>query len=97
MEIPEGWKDRRIYLSFEGVDDLYELYVGGRLVAKRGDLETRKDTFSERWSHDISAFVTPGAKCLIAVRVHDWYGAGGIFRPVTLGTAPFREELELLR
>jgi hypothetical protein len=97
VAIPAGWKGRKVYLSFEGVDDLYELYVAGRLVAKRGDLETRTDTFNERFSHDVTAFVEPGTTATIAVRVHDWYGAGGIFRPVTLGTTAFRPELELLR
>jgi len=29
--------------------------------------------------------------------VHDWYGAGGIFRPVTLGTTGFSPGMELLK
>ena len=97
VKIPEGWKDRSVYLSFEGVDDMYELYAGGRLVARCGDIATKKDTFNERRSHDITAFVKPGEECVIAVRVYDWYGAGGIFRPVTLGTAGFAEGPEMLR
>ena len=28
----------------------------------------------------------PGEKNLIAIRVYDWYGAGGIHRPVSIGT-----------
>ncbi len=79
------------------MDDFYELYVNGQFVAKRGDLETRKDTLQEKFSHHISPFVTPGKPAFIAVRVHDWYGAGGIFRPVTLGTVPIRAELDFLK
>jgi hypothetical protein len=39
----------------------------------------------------------PGQKALIAVRVNDWQGAGGIFRPVTLGTLAFNPALDLLK
>jgi hypothetical protein len=39
----------------------------------------------------------PGQKALIAVRVEDWVGAGGIFRPVTLGTLAFNPALDLLK
>lgn len=87
VEVPARWRDRPVYLSFAGVDDMYELYLNGELVAKRGDLATRTDTFAEEYSHDISDWARPGEPLTIAVRVHDWHGAGGIHRPVTLGTA----------
>jgi hypothetical protein len=29
--------------------------------------------------------------------VHDWYGAGGIFRPVTLGTIGFSPGVDILK
>jgi hypothetical protein len=95
--VPETWKDRPVYLSFEGVDDLYELYVNSHLVARHGDLATRVDTFNERFSHDLRPYVKPGDINLIAVRVYDWYGAGGIFRPVTLGTTAFSTAGEIVR
>jgi beta-galactosidase/beta-glucuronidase len=79
------------------VDDLYELFVNGRLASKRGDLATRQDTFNERFSHDLTGLVEAGREAVIAVRVHDWYGAGGIFRPVTLSTTPLREGDEVIK
>ena len=39
----------------------------------------------------------PGQPCPMAIRVYDWLGAGGIFRPVTLGTAAFVEGGEILK
>jgi hypothetical protein len=87
VEVPEDWKGKEVYLTFQGVDDVYELYVDGRLAGRGGDLATRKDAFHEKKSHRITPLAAPGKTCQIAVRVHDWYGAGGIFRPVTLGTA----------
>jgi hypothetical protein len=97
VDIPKSWEGRDVFLSFEGVDDLYELYVGGELAGKGGDLATHKDAFNEKKSHNISHFVKPGQKALLAVRVHDWYGSGGIFRPVTLGTLAIDPMLDLLR
>ncbi len=97
IEVPARWHDRQIYLSFEGVDDCYELYVNGQLAGKGGDLATRKDAFNERKSHHLTPLVKPGERLVLAVRVHDWFGAGGIFRPVTLGTAPLNPDLEILQ
>ena len=97
VDIPARWKDRPIYLSFEGVDDCYELFINGELAGKGGDVATRKDTFNEKRSWDISRWVKPGEPATIAVRVHDWYGAGGIFRPVTLGTTAFGSGVAVLK
>ncbi|HWH71142.1 MAG TPA: hypothetical protein VNT26_17275 [Candidatus Sulfotelmatobacter sp.] len=97
VEIPERWQGREVFLSFEGVDDMYELYLNGELAGKGGDLATRKDTLGEKKSYPITRLVKPGQKALIAVRVHDWYGAGGIYRPITLGTQAFNPELDLLK
>ena len=97
VEIPARWKDREIYLSFEGVDDIYELYVNGKLAGKGGDFATHTDSLSDKKSHDLTRIVKPGEKALIAVRVYDWGGAGGIFRPVTLGTVEIGSGVEILK
>jgi hypothetical protein len=97
VEIPAHWQGRPIFLNFEGVDDLYELFLDGKLVTRRGDIATRKDTFSEKFSHDLTALVRPGENHDFAIRVYDWYGGGGIFRPVTLGTSAFSTEAQLLK
>lgn len=97
VKVPETWQGRSVYLTFEGVDDLYELFIDGKLFARRGDLAAHKDTFNETFSHDLTQVAKPGAELTVAVRVHDWYGAGGIFRPVTLATTPWAPELEVFR
>jgi hypothetical protein len=97
IDIPARWKEREVFLSFEGVDDLYELHVNGELAGKSGDLATRKDAFHEKKSHNITRLVKAGEKATIAVRVQDWGGAGGIFRPVTLGTAGFSPGITILK
>jgi beta-galactosidase/beta-glucuronidase len=97
VDIPESWSARQVFLSFEGVDDLYELYINGELAGKGGDMATHRDAFNEKKSHNITRLVKPGKKTLIAVRVYDWYGSGGIFRPVTLGTLAFNPSLDFLK
>ena len=97
IDIPSRWQGRDIFLSFEGVDDIYELYVNGEWAGRGGDLATRKDAFNEKKSHKVTRWVKPGERALIAVRVHDWYGAGGLFRPVNLGTVGFSPGMDLLR
>ena len=48
-------------------------------------------------SHNITRLVKPGQRALIAVRVDDWQGAGGIFRPVTLGTVELSPGVTILK
>ncbi len=96
VNIPATWLQKKVYLSLEGVDDIYELFVNGQLVGKGGDLATRRDALSEKKSYELNPLVQPGTNT-IAVRVYDWFGAGGIFRPVTLGTLPLNPQLDLLR
>ena len=97
VDIPEHWQGRDVFLSFEGVDDSYALYVNGEFVGKGGDRATRRDTLNEKKSWNITRFVQPGQRALIAVQVDDWQGYGGIFRPVTLGTLAFNPALDLLK
>jgi hypothetical protein len=97
VRVPEAMKDRDIYLTFEGVDDYYELFVNGKLLGKGGDLEKRLDALEEHKSYRLTGLVKPGQDCLIAVRVNDFQGAGGIYRPVTLGTVPYVNKGEVLR
>ena len=69
----------------------------GSIRVRKGDPVTRLTAFDERKSHKVTALVTPGEKCTIAVRVLDWYGAGGIHRPVALGTAELSPGGDILR
>jgi hypothetical protein len=67
------------------------------LAGKGGDFATHTDCLSEKKRHDLTRIVTPGEKALIAVRVHDWGGAGGIIGPVTLGTVNADSGIEILK
>jgi beta-galactosidase/beta-glucuronidase len=97
VTIPKDWNDQKACLSFEGVDDHYEAFVNGMKVGSGGDPISKRTAFEERASHDISKAVRAGERCCIAVRVLDWYGAGGIHRPVRLSTSKLGSGGEMLR
>lgn len=98
VTLDANWaKAEKVYLNFTGVDDHYRLFVNGQFVGGGGDMTTKTTAFDERKSYDITQFVRNGGKVGIAVAVYDWYGAGGIFRPVTLSTQPLSEDRAWLR
>ncbi|HTL16641.1 MAG TPA: hypothetical protein VL793_05355, partial [Patescibacteria group bacterium] len=97
VDVPAAWAGKHIFVSFEGVDDAYDLFVNGAPAGKGGDKANHQDALLEKKSHNITPWVTAGQKALIAVRVDDWHGAGGIFRPVTLGTLPLEPDVDLLK
>ncbi len=98
VPLDEKWaKAEKLFLNFTGVDDHYRLFINGQFVGSSGDVATKKTAFDERKSYDISEFVGKGDSIQIAIAVYDWYGAGGIFRPVTLSTQPLSDDRPWLK
>ena len=91
IEIPEDWSADKAYLNFTGVDDHYRLFVAGKYIGMDGDIEKRQTAFDHRRSWEITEHVRAGEKLTIAIAVYDWFGAGGIFRPVTLSSSPLSQ------
>ncbi len=97
VDIPDDWDSPATYLNFTGVDDYYDVFVNGEKVGSGGDIEKRETAFSLRTSHYISAHIQPGSRIQVSVAVYDWYGAGGIFRPVWISTSPISDEPRMLK
>ena len=92
FKVPADWKEKEIYLNFDGVDSFFYLYVNGKYVG-----------FSKN-SRNLAQFnVTPylrvGAENLLAVEVYrhsdasmlesqDMFRLPGIFRNVSLTAKP---------
>jgi hypothetical protein len=87
LEVPEDWDSQEAYLWVDGGDDYYEVYVNGQFVGSAGDREAKKTAFEER-----STFRIPSLPSVrrhhIAIRVLDWGGAGGLFRPISWSSTP---------
>lgn len=99
-----GWYAREValpktarFLTFTGVDDSFDLWIDGTYVGKGGDRESRTDTFSRFVTLPIPAASHDQKRILIVVRVDDWQGAGGIFRPVFVSKTPLKNQSPILR
>jgi hypothetical protein len=86
LVIPKDWKEHEIYITFDGVDDSYDLFINGHLAGKGGDKDKQQTAFDQQITHRLTDLVRPGQDVVIAVRVDNWQGAGGIHRPVRIST-----------
>lgn len=97
ITIPPHWKGRRVRLVFDSVDDMYQLYVNGRLAGGYGKQDRSESSFLKRTWVNISDFIHVGSNNTLSVRVYDWAGAGGLNGRVWLTTGSADEQTELLR
>ena len=97
VDIPDDWTAEKTYINFNGVDDYYDLFVNGERMGSGGNIEKRETAFELRSSHEITQHVKPGETIQIAIAVYDWYGAGGVFRPVTIGSQPHSDGPTILK
>lgn len=91
FEIPDNWAKDSVYISFEGVESAFALWINGEYAGYA------EDSFDASY-FDISPYVTEGEN-VIAVRVWKWttsswcedqdfFRFSGIFRDVYLYTIP---------
>jgi beta-galactosidase len=91
FDVPVEWKDRRIFVTFDGVDSAFFLWVNGQNVGYSVNSRNAAE-------FDITPYVKAG-KNMVAVEVYrysagsyledqDMWRLSGIFRNVTLWSAP---------
>jgi beta-galactosidase len=91
FEVPASWGNRRVFLTFDGVDSAFFLWINGQKVGY--SINSRNAA-----EFDITKYIKPG-KNLVAVEVYrfsagsfledqDMWRLSGIFRNVTLWSAP---------
>ena len=91
FEVPSSWNGRRIFLTFDGLDAGFFVWVNGKKVGY--SVNSRNPA-----EFDLTSYVVPG-KNLLAVEVYrytagsymedqDMWRLSGIFRNVTLWSAP---------
>ncbi len=76
VTVPDGDADTSLLLVFTGVDDQYDLFVNGSRVAHHG--APGASVWNSVTSTSIRPFVKAGGRALIALRVDDWGGDGGM-------------------
>ncbi|HWI56079.1 MAG TPA: glycoside hydrolase family 2 TIM barrel-domain containing protein, partial [Bacillota bacterium] len=91
FEVPAGWQGRRVFLTFDGVDSAFFLWINGQQVGFSVNSRNAAE-------FDITRYLKPG-KNLVAAEVYrycagsyvedqDMWRLSGIFRNVTLWSAP---------
>lgn len=89
--VPEAWHGRQIFLTFDGVDSAFHLWVNGQAVGYSQDSRTPAE-------FNLTPYIQPGEN-LLAVRVYRWsagsyledqdfWRLSGIYRDVYLWSAP---------
>ena len=89
--VPDGWKDREVFLRFDGVYSAYYVWVNGQKVGYAEDSKLPSE-------FNVTRFLKPGEN-LLAVEVYRWcdgsyvedqdmFRFSGIFRDVTLWSMP---------
>jgi beta-galactosidase len=91
FEVPAGWSGRRTFLTFDGVDSAFFLWVNGKKVGYSSNSRNPAE-------FDVTSYVHPG-KNLVAAEVYryssgsyfedqDMWRLSGIFRNVRLWSSP---------
>jgi beta-galactosidase len=92
FDVPSAWNGRRTFITFDGVDAGFFVWVNGKKVGYSVNSRNRAE-------FDLTSYVIPGQKNLLAVEVYrytagsymedqDMWRLSGIFRNVTLWSAP---------
>jgi len=81
VSVPALAKGRKLLLAFGAADETADVYVNGRLAGEWGLLGF---TWNQRFEIDVTPFIRPGEENLIAVRVEDSIGMGGLWKSVLL-------------
>lgn len=89
FKLPENFKTNDLVLILGKIDDMDEVFINGKLVGGTGRIE-RKWTDNDEYNKYRTYFIDEdilkaGKNNVIAVRVYDQVGAGGIYEgPITL-------------
>lgn len=98
IPLPNDWDTQSLFMWVDGGDDYFEIYANGAAIGSAGDIATKRTAFEDRVSFPIpNSTLQSSDKLTLAIRVYDWYGSGGMFRPIFLSTTPRHKRSEILR
>jgi hypothetical protein len=85
IDLPAEWGNYPIWLILGAVNDAFVLYCNGQLVNEFGD-SSRHNVANIPALANLTPFLTPGRRNIVALRVFDWGGSGGLWQPPCLLT-----------
>lgn len=96
IELPPEFIGQPLHLNVDGADDAYWVYLDGVERGSGGDVTNRQTAFATKATHLLTP-ASSASKHVLEILVLDWYGAGGLHRPISLSTGPLAPEVEFLR
>lgn len=94
VDLPAEWKGCELILFFGACDDFDDTYVNGERVGGLG--QEAPSAYATRREYPLSAELTASGRLVIAVRVFDQWGFGGIANAAALKLAADPEQKILL-
>ncbi|HRI87091.1 MAG TPA: hypothetical protein PLJ47_01610 [Candidatus Hydrogenedentes bacterium] len=84
VDVPAGWVSPSTHLFVSGINDAGTVYCNGVKIDDFGD-DARLTMYQTRCIALLGDHLKPGATNVIAIRVFDWGGGGGLWRtPIQL-------------
>ena len=91
FRVPEDFRDRKVWLTFEGINYRAEIWMNGRKIAGSNEVVG----MFGRWTFDVTEIALPGGESILAVKVFplDFPGLPGepqlkVFGPFGLNGGP---------
>ena len=89
FKLPADYKTDDLLILMGKIDDMDQVFINGKLVGHTGNMERRwanNDEYDKYRTYSVpDGLLKPGQDNVVAVRVYDQTGAGGIYEgPVTL-------------
>lgn len=82
IDVPAAWSGSTVRLAAGGIDDEYDVYVNGVFVRHHGERPDRSVWNWQTYTR-LDERLRPGRN-LLAIRVVDWGGGGGIVKAIAL-------------
>lgn len=95
LDLDSRWQGQPLWLAIDGADDAFEVRFDGQLRGRGGDIAKRETAFDAKSTHRLAESLA-GPKHRLEIRVYDWYGAGGLHRPIRLSTRPLDAAADFL-
>lgn len=96
ISIPADLTGKDLVIIFPGVDDAYEAWANGEFIGRSGSLSGGASVWQTETMVPLPARLTAAPQVLLAVRVVDWGGGGGLVRaPIRIEPAPSVEVVDL--
>jgi len=95
----EKWKDKQVTLSLGKIDDCDQVFFNGVLIGSTGGFPNEFETaWQEERNYVIPSYLIEKGRNIIAVRVYDELGDGGIFEGtpyITAGAEALKPDINL--